>query len=73
MATSPGPIPTANVAITVLVALSITDTEFAPKLVAYVRDPSGVKANPPVPTPSIVTITVLVAVSITEAELVFDT
>src|SRR3989442_1736215 len=66
-ATPTGRIPTATVAITVLVAVLITETLFVPSLATYARDPSGVKATPPGRTPTgTVAITVLVAVLITE-------
>jgi hypothetical protein len=62
--------PTAIVATTVLVEVSITETELEPAFVTYARDPSGVKAIPAafVPTGT-VAITLLVAVSTTEMEL----
>jgi hypothetical protein len=59
-----------TVAITVLVAVLITETELDWEFATYTRDPSGVNATPIglAPTP-IVAFTVLVAVSTTETEL----
>jgi hypothetical protein len=59
-----------TVAITVLVAVLITETELDSEFATYTRAPSGVKATPMglAPTP-IVALTVFVAVSTTETEL----
>jgi hypothetical protein len=54
------------VALTVFVAVSITDTVFDPRLVMYTFLPSGGTATPPGLRPTgIVALTVFVAVSIT--------
>ncbi len=65
-ATPNGPLPTATVATTAALAVSITDTEAEPLLATYRRVPSGLTTRPSgrVPT-AIVPVTVLVAVSMT--------
>src|SRR5207245_155989 len=71
-ATPTGRIPTATVAITVLVAVLITETLFVPSLATYARVPSGVTATKaglaPAPIGTVAT-TVLVAVLMTETVL----
>src|SRR2546427_347158 len=71
-ATPTGRIPTATVAITVLVAVLITETLFVPSLATYARVPSGVRATPKglVPTGT-VAMTALVAVLMTETVVKF--
>ena len=64
--TSVGPLPTGTVAITALVAVSITDTVLLRSLVTYTRVPPGVMASATGTSPTgTVAITVLVVGSIT--------
>jgi len=66
-ATPKGCVPTGTVAMTVLVAVSITDTVPAPKSVTYARVPPGLTATREGwLSTGMVAMTVLVAVSITE-------
>ena len=67
-----GPVPTGIVAITVFVAVLITDTLLVARLATYTLDPSGVMDIPlgPVPT-GIVAVTRLVVVLITDTLALF--
>ena len=70
MATPSGFLPTGIVAVTVLVAVAITDTLLPRRLATYTNAPSGLiaVANGVFPTGTVAA-TVLVAVSTTETEL----
>jgi hypothetical protein len=62
--------PTPFVAVTLLLAVAMTETELPKLFVTYVSDPSGVMASPCGAEPTVtVAATVLVAVSITETLL----
>ncbi len=66
-ATPRGPLPTAIVPVTVLVAVLITETVSGPALVTYTRVPSGVTATPDGALPTVtVAVRRLVAVLSTE-------
>lgn len=65
-----GQLPTATVAVTPLLAVSMTETVSLPAFATYTRLPSGLTATPMGPAPTnTVAVTLLLAMSMTETAL----